>query len=125
MTKKQIMIARILLTKSLDKNGLIGPQKVHQILLAISREKPPRIASILKAYRRLVASKLKKEEVEVETAQVVKSKNLQKVILKKTGARRVIFKTNPSLAIGAKITHGDWVWDETLDAKLARLTQND
>lgn len=124
MTKKQIQIARILLTKSLDKNGIISSQRVHQILTAISKERPPGTAGILKAYRRLVQSKLKKEEVEVETAKVVESKNLQKMILRKTGAKRVIFRTNPNLTIGAKITHGDWVWDETLDAKLEQLTSN-
>lgn len=117
-----MQIVRVLLAKSLDKNGIVSSQKVHQILAAISKERPPGTAGILKAYRRLLQSRLKKEEVEVETAQVVKSKNLQKVILRKTGAKRVIFRTNQNLTIGAKITHGDWVWDETLDAKLAQLT---
>ena len=124
MTKKQTQIARVLLVKSLDQNGSISPQKVRQILAAIAKEKPLGTAGILKAYRRLVQSKLKKEEVEVETAKVVESKNLQKMILRKTGAKRVIFRTNPNLTIGAKITHGDWVWDETLDAKLEQLTSN-
>lgn len=122
MTQKQVQIARLLFKKSLDQNGIISPKKVHQILTAIWREKPRGTAGILKAYRRQVFSKLKIEAVEVETAQEVKSKSLEKLILKKTGARSVIFKTNPSLTIGAKITHGDWVWDETLDAKLAQLT---
>ena len=123
MTKKRIKIARALFKKSLDKNGILSSYKVHQILMAISKEKPLQVAGILKAYRRLVVAKLKKEEVEVEMAQPIKTKNLEKIILKSTSARRIVFKTNPNLIIGAKVTHGDWIWDETLDAKLGQLTQ--
>lgn len=123
--KKQVQIARILFKKSLDQNGNINYQKVRQILVAMAKVKPLGIAGILKAYRRRVEAQIKKEEIQIETAQTVKSKTLQELILKKTGAGRVIFKTNPNLVVGAKITHGDWVWDETLDAKLGQLTNGD
>lgn len=120
--KKQLQIAKALLAVSLDKDGTVNSQKVHRVLAKIWREKPRGAIGILKAYRRLIQLKLKKEAVLVETAFAIKDKNLKKAILQKTGAKRVIFRTNPDLTIGAKIAHGDWIWDVTLDAKLAQLT---
>ena len=79
---------------------------------------------ILKAYRRLIEAQLKKEEVEIEMAQPQKSKRFEKLILRKTGARRINLKINPDMVVGAKITHGDWIWEESLDAKLKQLTTN-
>lgn len=122
MTKKQTKIAKKLFKKSLDQKRQLSANRVHQILSALTRAKPQGVLGILKAYRRLIAAQLKKEEVEVEAAQTIKSKKIEKLILSKTGARRVNFKINPEVILGAKITHGDWVWDETLDAKLQELT---
>lgn len=122
MTKKQTKIAKELFKKSLDQKGFISQNRIHQILTATARIRPQGLADILKAYKRLVAAQLKKEEVEVETAQNFKSTKLEKSILAKTGTKRVFFKTAPSLVLGAKITHGDWVWDASLDAKLGQLT---
>lgn len=124
MTKKQARIAKVLFKKSLNQKGLLDSARVRQILSAIVRDKPRGISPILKAYRRLCQSQLKAEEVDVETSQVVKTKQLQKLILKKTGARQVNFKINPDMVLGAKITHGNWVWDATLDAKLEQLTSD-
>jgi F0F1-type ATP synthase delta subunit len=49
------------------------------------------------------------------------NKKLQKQIMAKTGAARINFIVNPHLTTGARITHGDWVWDETLDSKLEQI----
>lgn len=125
MTKKQTKIAKILFKKSQDSKGQINQHLVSRILKALEREKPQGTLGILKAYRRLIEAQLRREEVKVEMAPTAKSKKFEKLILAKTGARRVNFEVNPDIVVGAKITHGDWVWDETLDAKLARLTQND
>lgn len=122
MTKKQTRIAKKLFKKSLDQKRQLSANRVHQILSALKRAKPREVLGILKAYRRLIAFQIKKEEVEVETAQTIKSKKIEKLLLSKTGARRINFKINPAVVLGAKITHGDWVWDETLDAKLQELT---
>lgn len=124
MTKKQARIAKVLFKKSLNQKGLLDPECVRQILSTIVRNKPQGMLNILKAYRRLCQSQLKAEEVDVEISQAVKTKQLQKLILKKTGARQVNFKINPDMVLGARITHGDWVWDASLDAKLKQLTVN-
>lgn len=124
MTKKQAKIAKVLFKKSLDSEGQLAPNRISQIIKALARKKPQGILGILKAYRRLIKSQLKKEGVEVEMAQKVTGKKFEQLILSKTGARRINFKMNPSVVLGAKITHGDWVWDETLDAKLQQLILN-
>ena len=80
------------------------------------------MASILKIYKKLIENTLLKEQVVVETAlRLTNQKKIEKEILNRTGAKRIIYKTNPKIVLGAKITHGDWVWDETLSAKLAQL----
>lgn len=122
MTKKQTVIAKALFKKSLDEKGQLNPNRVRQILAGVTRVRHRGVLGILKAYRRLVASQIKKEEVEIEAAQSLKSKKFEKLILSKTGTRRINFKINPDMVVGAKITHGDWIWDETLDAKLEQLT---
>lgn len=125
MTKKQTIIAKVLFKKSLDGKEQLSPNRVRQILAGVTRARPQGVLGILKAYRRLVASQIKKEEVEIEAAQSLKSKKFEKLIFSKTGARRINFKINPDMVVGATITHGDWIWDETLDAKLAQLTNGD
>ena len=125
ITKKNLKIAGSLAKQSLDKNGWVSELKVRHIVSQITKLKPQQTTSILKTYRRLIESVLAKEEVVIESPVKISLRNLENELIKKTGARKVIYKTNPNLVFGAKITHGDWVWDATLDAKLARLTQND
>ncbi|MBI3282905.1 F0F1 ATP synthase subunit delta [Candidatus Curtissbacteria bacterium] len=123
MTKKQVRIAKVLFKKSLDQKRQISPHRVKRILENLERKKPQGILGILKSYRRLIESQLAKEEIEVEMAQKVMSKKIERLILSKTGAKRISFKMNPSMVLGAKITHGDWVWEETLEAKLKQITE--
>ena len=124
MTKKQTRIAKVLFKRSLDARGQLTPNRVRQILIQIAHARPQGMLGILKAYRRLIEAQLKKEEVEIEMAQPQKSKRFEKLILRKTGARRINLKINPDMVVGAKITHGDWIWEESLDAKLKQLTTN-
>lgn len=124
ITKKYFKIAKSLTKRSLDEDGKTDPRKIKQILSAIGKQKPQGAASILKAYKRLMTRILATEEVILESPTKPEAIFAQE-LLKRTGARKIIQKTNPNLVLGAKIIHGDWVWDETLDAKLARLTQND
>ena len=124
MTKKQKRIAKVLFKRSLDARGQLAESKVRQILAQLARARPQGMLGILKAYRRLIEAQLKKEKVEIEMAQPQKSKRFEKLILRKPGARQINLKTNPNMVVGAKITHGDWIWEESLDAKLKQLTTN-
>ena len=121
-SKKLLKIAKGMFKQSLSQE-LVNTQKVRGILGEITRQKPAHLASILKIYKKLIRQALAREEIIIESAsQLTNQSELEKQFLAKTGARKVLFKTNPKIVTGAKITHGDWIWDATLDAKLKQLT---
>lgn len=122
ITKKNLKIAGSLAKQSLDKNGWVSELKVRHIVSQISKQKPQQATSILKTYRRLIESMLAKEEVVIESPVKISLRNLENELIKKIGAKKVIYKINPDLVFGAKITHGDWVFEKTLDSKLKQLT---
>ena len=122
--KKILQIAKFLYKQSLTR-GFVDSRKVHKILEMLTLKKTTGLKAILKTYKRLIMAKLKKEEVIVEAAEKITSATkLMAEIRQKTGARKVTFRTNPKITFGAKITHGDWIFDSTLDAKLKQLTIN-
>lgn len=125
MTKKKYnKIAKFMFKNSL-KNGQIDSRSVTKVLGAVTKEKPRGLLEVLKAYKRLVEQKIKAGTVLVETeADIAGQTQLEKELLKKTGANKVVFKKNPELVFGAKITHGDWVYEDTLESKLYQLADN-
>lgn len=123
--KKQQVFAKLIFKESLNSQGFIDPQKVRQVLAKISLYKKDTI-KILKIYKRLIQRAQAKEEIIIEAAEKIKlGTKVSKAILTKTGAAKIRYIINPKIVFGAWLTHGDWIWDATLGAKLARLTQND
>lgn len=122
--KKELQIAKSLFRKSLT-DGSVNSKKVRTILKELSSQRVSRLVGILRAYRRLLSSALSQEEVVVESATKITNLNeFEKEIKVKTKAKRIVYKINPKIIIGAKITHGDWIYDSTLSAKLERLTMS-
>jgi len=120
--KKIKDLAKIMYKKSL-KDGLINPASVSTVLKEIVSQKPPGLKNVLKLYKHLIESKIAREELIVETAQKTKEvEKMEKELLSKTEAKRIKYKINPKLIFGLKITHGDFVYDATLDSKLKQLT---
>ncbi len=118
-------IAKTLFKKSLT-GGSIDNKKVQTILKELAVIKPAGLSTILKTYKRLVVEKLSTEEIILETNDKISvQKSLVDELKKKTGAIRVKNVTNPNIVFGVKVTHGDWIWDETLDSKLKQLAIND
>lgn len=125
MKKKQLQIARSMLKASL-KNGLLDRNKAKTVLVTLSSNKPQGLSSILKTYKRLVEAKYKLENLEITTAvKIANARKAEKNLLAKTGARKVTYKTNPEMIFGARITQGDWIWEETLESKLKQLATPD
>ena len=124
MTKrKQTQIAKEMFRNSL-KNGFVSTSMVHKNLTRITKLKPQGLIGILRIYKRLMAEKLKQETVIVETAaSPTRQKQLEKEILQKTRARKVVFKSNPQMVFGAKIINGDWILEDSLKSKLNQLTK--
>lgn len=107
--------------KSLKSDGLVDPHNVHLVLNEVNKLKLGQ-KRVLKTYKRLIAEKLRKEEVIVKTATSVNQKHISRDIVEKTGARRVIFQLDPKMVFGLRIIHGDWIYDATFDSKLKQLT---
>jgi len=117
-------IAKSLFKKSLNSDGFVDTKKVQVILNTIVSQKPPQLIKILKIYKKLIAAALSHEELVVETAEKLSNqKKFEQNLFAKTGAARISYRINPNIVLGARITHGDWVWDETLQAKLENLTK--
>ena len=116
--KKYKQIAKVMFRASL-KNGQVDPKLVAKVLKEVISQKPSGLIKILKIYKNLISAKLAKEELIIEAATLPPLS--KSALLKKTGAKRIIFKENPQLVFGAKIKHGDWIWEETLDSKLNQI----
>ena len=124
-SRKKIKILVKSMFKNSLSNGQVDSKKVQDIIREIISKKPANPVKILKSYKRLLSSALTKEEIVVESAEkITGSGQFEEKLLKQTGAKQVSYKTNPKIIFGAKITHGDWIWDATLQAKLERLTIN-
>lgn len=120
--KKQILIAKALFKNSLTV-GRIDSQKVRALLKIITSQKPLGLARILKIYKKLLQIALAKEEIILESATKIKNQKLfEKILVQKSRAKRVKFRLNPRLVVGARIIHGDWIFDASLDGKLKQLT---
>ncbi|MCR4325121.1 MAG: F0F1 ATP synthase subunit delta [Candidatus Curtissbacteria bacterium] len=122
--KKQKQIAKFLFKRSLT-GGFVDEKKIKIILASLSKENSAGIVGILKSYKRLIEAAIAREEVIVEVGSAItNAKSIEKKLLEKTGARRVIFKLNSQIVFGARVKHGDWIWDDTLDAKLEQIILN-
>jgi len=120
--KKIKDLAKVMFKKSLTE-GVVNPASVSAVLKETISQKPQNLKNILKFYKHLIESKIAREELIVETAQKTKEiEKMEKELLSKTGARRIKYKINPKLIFGLRITHGDFVYDATLDSKLKQLS---
>ncbi len=118
MNKKNYQIAKMLFKGSI-KGGSADASLVKKVLGYVLHLKPHGLLKILKIYKNLISQALAKEELTIEAATIP---SLDKsAFLKKTAAKRIILKKNPGIVFGAKITHGDWIWEETLDSKLNQI----
>lgn len=120
---KLIKIAKTMANFSLTA-GKLDADKVKNVTNATISLKPANLTKILKIYKGLIENIMKKETVTVEIpSKDIATKQFEQSIKKTTGATQVTYVINPRLIAGAKITHGDWVYDQTLDTKLNQLTK--
>ena len=121
-SKKLIKIAKDMFKKSLEE-GFVSPEKVQSVLKKVISQKHPNLVSILKSYKRLIQIAIAKQQIIVESAAAIENKKeLEKELIEKTKAQNILFVTNSKIKLGIRVTHGDWIWDSTLDAKLKQLT---
>lgn len=113
-------LAKTMLRASL-KNGRVDETQGKLILTLVASRKPQGLLKILRLYKNLVDASQNREKVTIESAVKIKDVIL-KGIAAKTGAPKIAVTVNPQQIWGIRITHGDWVWDNTLEGKLKQLT---
>lgn len=121
-TRQKTKIAKDMFKKSLTR-GSVDSKKVSTILKNVAASNPQGLIAILKVYKRLVESKIAEETLTIESpAPTNILKKFEKELMRKTGAQKTKYILNPDSVFGAKITIGDWVWEDTLETKLKQLT---
>jgi len=123
-SSKEIKLRAKEMFKRSLKDGQIDPQKVKDVLKELSDQKEAKTTKILRIYKNLISQALSWQEVVVETALDTIGDDQKRSIIAKTEAQSVKIVKNPKIVAGAKIYHGDWVYDETLEGKLKLLTVN-
>lgn len=122
ISKKEAQFAKKMYRNSLT-NGAVNLKCAKAALKEIMSQKLAHPARVLSAYKRLIEEALKKEEILVESAtKITNQKVFEKELRDKTGVKKIVYKTNPQIIIGARVTHGDWIYDDTLDAKLRQIS---
>lgn len=123
-TRQKTKIAKNLFKKSLN-HGLVDPKRVSVVLKNLTASRPQGLVGILKVYKRLIESKIAGETLVIESPAPTNTlEKFRKDLLNKTAAKKIVYIVNPDLVFGAKITNGDWVWEDTLETKLQQLTIN-
>ena len=120
--KKIIQIAKIMFKNSMS-DGYLDTNKTKRMIVEVSAKNPTGLVKILTAYKKYVQRQIESEEVIIESAVPLPNKSMEKELLSKTGARRIKYQINSQMVTGAKIKHGDWLYDESLSGKLEKLTQ--
>lgn len=120
-SKKLTKIAKVMFKNSVS-GGYLDTNKARRIIAEVSTQKPTGLAKILTTYKKYIERQIASEEIIIESAVPLPNKSLEKELLSKTGARRIKYEINSQMVTGAKIKHGDWLYDESLSGKLANLT---
>ncbi len=118
--KKLQKIAKVMYKNSFS-GLLVDPKKVSRNLKIISQQKPQGATKILTIYKKLIQKTLSQEEIIVEAPQKL-APAAEKDLLKRTGARKLIYNIKPDMVFGAKVTAGDWIFENDLDTKIRTLT---
>lgn len=120
--KKQIEKAAKTLFYASLTGGKIDTKKVQTILNIVTKEKPLGLIHLLRAYKKHIAHTMSWEKVVIETPDAsALPENYKAAIKRQTGATRITSKINADIVFGARVTHGDMIWDNTLEAKLNQL----
>lgn len=121
--KKKIAAIAKLMYKNSFTDGFLDNKKIMSNVNIITSQKPQGLVNILRLYKRYISQAQSLEELDIESAEVLNSAQ-EKDLLTKTGARKINYNLNPKMVFGAKIKHGDWIWNNTLDEKLNQLISN-
>jgi F-type H+-transporting ATPase subunit delta len=123
--KKAQQFARQLFKLSLV-DGAVSPDRVAGVLAYVEKQKPANPVTVLRAYRRLIATELAKGQALVEHAGAVNDATLAGIAAALTRKYRrpvtASAKANPALLAGLRVKVGDDVYESSVAGQLAALS---
>jgi F-type H+-transporting ATPase subunit delta len=123
--KKQLQqLARQLFKLSFD-NGELSAERVAGVLAYVEKNKPVHIASLLKAYHRLVAAEISRRQAVVEHAGPIDQTALDSIASAMTRRYghtvKASAKPNSSLLAGIRVRVGDDTYESSVAGQLSAL----
>ena len=123
--KKAQQFARQLFKLSLV-DGAVSPERVAGVLAYVEKQKPANPVTVLRAYRRLIATELAKGQALVEHAGAVNDATLAGIAAALTRKYRrpvtASAKANPALLAGLRVKVGDDVYESSVAGQLSALS---
>ena len=123
--KKAQQFARQLFKLSLV-DGAVSPERVAGVLAYVEKQKPANPVTVLRAYRRLIATELAKGQALVEHAGAVNDATLAGIAAALTRKYRrpvtASANANPALLAGLRVKVGDDVYESSVAGQLAALS---
>lgn len=117
--KKIVQLAKLMYKNSFT-NGFLDNKKIMSNVNILISQKPQGLVNVLRQYKHLISHALNVEELNIESAEKLNIVQ-EKELLTKTGAKKINYRLNPKMVFGAKIKHGDWIFEQSLESKLGQL----
>jgi F-type H+-transporting ATPase subunit delta len=125
--KAALQLARQLFSLSVV-DGAVSPDRVSGVLEYIEKHRPANPGTVLRSYRRLIATELAKGEAVVEHAGPVASDILSSIasaMTRKYGRPvKATARPNPALLAGLRVKVGDDVYETSAAAQLAAIASS-
>lgn len=123
--QKQVQQLARQLFKMSVVDGRLSDERVSGVLQYIEKSQPPHILSVLRAYQRLVAAEVARNQAIIEHAGAVSAQTLQAIgasLGKKYGRTiSTISRPNPELLAGLRVRVGDDVYESSVAGQLDQL----
>lgn len=118
MTSKIKQTAKQLFKLSIV-DGVVNEKRVREIIQTLVSRKPLHYVKILETYKNLIENFLSAQEMVIE---VPKGFDTKDMALKTN--KKIVVKEDLSIVFGLRVIDGDWVYDNTLRAKLENIVGN-
>ncbi len=126
--QKNVQSAARLFYKLSFVDGRLTQERISGVLEYVEKTKPVNALAVLKAYRRLIAAEVARNQALVEHAGEVSAETLQGIAstLSKTYQRAITAnaRPNPALLAGLRVRVGDDIYENSLASQLSQLGSN-
>lgn len=103
-------------------NESLDEKRVLYIVSEVLKDKTREKNALISAYTKLISEYIRYNQIQIEIPKGFSiSQSEVELLAKKTKAKYTRIVESEKNIFGAKITHGDWVYDNTLAAKLNNI----